>query len=750
MFAMQAPAQKKPAQTTTLPTFERDVAPAVSKLCLKCHTGNSAAAGINLASAKTEAQAMKNMELWERVARNVSSGHMPPQGSTQPSAAQRKSIVEAIDRMFSKGCDVRDPGKVTIRRLNRTEYNNTIRDLLGVPFTPADDFPADDVGYGFDNIGDVLTISPLLMEKYLDAAEKVTERAIVVQPVQRRRYSGDELTSSGGVNLIDSVAGMYAAGSVSTVHEFKKAGTYKLKITAFGDQAGPEPAKMAVKIEGRSGTTFDVKATRANPTVYEMPLEVPAGKRKISADFINDYYQPNNADPKQRDRNLYVASFEIVGPLEDIKPIPESHRRIIFIQPELGKEKDAATQILSKFALRAWRRPATADEVGRLIRFVDIAKREGDSFERGIQLALQAVLVSPNFLFRLELDDRPGASVSKPLNDYQLASRLSYFLWSSMPDDELFRLASQGKLKDPTALQAQVQRMLRDSKSIALADNFAAQWLQVRKLDYITPDSKLFPDFSEQLRKDMWQETSMYFDNILRQDRSILEFLDSNYSFLNGRLAQVYDIQGVSGNEFRLVKFSDKRRGGVLTQASVLTITSNPTRTSPVKRGKWVLEQILGTPPPPPPPGVGNLSEERTQIVGKTFRQRLEQHRKDPACANCHKQMDTLGFGLENFDVIGKWRTEDDGFKIDPTGSMPDGSKFAGPADLKKYLMSKKSQFVRAFGEKMLIYALGRGLSAADKCHIDEVAKATESGNYKLSAVIAAVVKSEAFLKKRG
>lgn len=751
LFALESPAQKKPAQTSAT-SFAKDVQPLITKYCSKCHGNSSPSAGLNLSIFKTEDQVLSKREQWGRVARNVSSGHMPPLGAPKPTTTERQKIVEYIDKLLSKDCDVRDPGRVTIRRLNRTEYNNTIRDLLGVPFTPADDFPADDVGYGFDNIADVLSISPLLMEMYLKAAETVSEKAIVVQPVQVKRYTGDELQTTGGVNVFaESIAGMYAQGSVTANHDFKKGGTYKLKITAFGDQAGPEPAKMSVKVADKQVTVFEVKATRANPTVYELPLSVAAGKRKISAEFINDYYKPDAADPKARDRNLYVASFEIVGPMEDQKPIPESHRRLIFVQPQPGKEKEAAAQILSKFATRAWRRPATGEEVERLSRFVDIAQREGETFERGIQLAVQAVLVSPSFLFRLELDDRPTDGKSeRPLTGYELASRLSYFLWSSMPDDELMRLAAEGKLQSPSVLDAQVKRMLADPKAAALGENFASQWLQIRKLNYLSPDTKLFPEFSDQMRKDMWTETILYFDNVVRQDRSILEFLDSKYTYLNERLAKLYGVSGVTGDQFRMVNLTDARRGGVLTQASVLTITSNPTRTSPVKRGKWVLEQILGTPPPPPPPGVGNLSEERQQIDGKTFRQRLEQHRKDPACANCHQQMDALGFGLENFNVIGKWRTEDEGMKIDSSGSLPDGAKFRGPTDLKKYLMSKKDKFVHSFSEKVLIYALGRGLTLDDKCFVDEIAKAAQAGNYRMSAVISAVVKSDAFRKRRG
>ncbi|MBX3119642.1 MAG: DUF1592 domain-containing protein [Fimbriimonadaceae bacterium] len=752
LFALQSPAQQKQPTAPTGPSFEKEIQPLITKLCVKCHTGATPAAGLNLASFKTEAQVLKGKDAWEKVSRNVSSGHMPPMGSAQPTKVERQKIVEYIDKLLSRDCVVRDPGRVTIRRLNRTEYNNTIRDLLGVPFTPADDFPADDVGYGFDNIADVLSISPLLMEKYLDAAEKITEKAIVVQPVQTRRYSGDELAASSGVNIVrETIAGMYSAGSVTADHDFKKAGTYKIKIVAFGDQAGPEPAKMAVKLGNQRLTVFDVKATPANPSTYELPLEMKAGKVKISAEFINDYYQPQDPDPKNRDRNLYVASLEIIGPIEDMKPIPESHRRLIFVQPTPGKEKEAATQILNRFASRAWRRPATTAEVERLTRFVDMTKRDGAPFEKGIQLAVQAVLVSPSFLFRLELDERPtDLKVQRTLNNYELASRLSYFLWSSMPDDELYKLAEQGKLSDPAVLEGQTLRMLKDPKARALADNFASQWLEIRKLNYLSPDAKLFPEFSEQLRKDMWQETLLFFDHIVRQDRPILEFLDSKYTFLNERLANLYGIAGVTGNQFRMVTLKDAKRGGVLTQASVLTITSNPTRTSPVKRGKWVLEQILGTPPPPPPPGVGNLSEERKKIEGKTIRQRLEQHRSDPACANCHKGMDTLGFGLENFNAIGQWRTSDEGMKIDSAGAMPDGAKFKGPTDLKVYLLAKKPQFVRAFGEKMLIYALGRGLTSADKCHIDEIAKAAEGGNYRMSTVILAVVKSDAFRKRRG
>jgi hypothetical protein len=403
--------------------------------------------------------------------------------------------------------------------------------------------------------------------------------------------------------------------------------------------------------------------------------------------------------------------------------------------------REAAREIITRFASRAFRRPARPEEVDRFLKLYDQADHEGERFENRVRLALYGVLVWPHFLFRIELDPtdaKPGTSY--PINEYALASRLSYFLWSSMPDDELFALAAKGRLRQN--LDAQVRRMLRDPKSAAFVENFAGQWLTIRKLAYVVPDPKTFPNFDEELRAAMTRETELFFEAILREDRSILELLDADFSFVNERLAKHYGIAGVAGPEFRRVKLP-ANRGGILTQASILTLTSNPTRTSPVKRGKWVLEQILNSPPPPPPPDVPELPETK-QLTG-SLRKVMEQHRENALCASCHRRMDPIGFAFENYDAVGAWREQDGGFAVDPSGELPDGQSFQGPAELKVILKGKKDVFTRCLTEKVLTYALGRGLEYYDRCAVDAILEALDQNDDRLSSLVVAVAKSEPF-----
>jgi mono/diheme cytochrome c family protein len=763
-FALAADAAKpggKPAAKAAAPapkpqgdTYQRQIAPLVKKYCGACHGPNNQIAGINFQTYKDEASVAKGRTVWEKAAKNVEAGHMPPKNAPQPSAAEKQRILGWIGATLAKiDCDLRDPGRVTMRRLNRAEYNNTVRDLVGVDFRPADDFPSDDVGYGFDNIGDVLTISPILMEKYLAAAEKIVDRAIVSSDPKAARFQAERLGETGGAGVInDSARNLVSNGEVFVDYSFPRDGEYVIRARAWGQQAGPDPARMAFLLEGKELETVDVAAKEDAPKVYEKRVQVQAGKRRVAVAFTNDYYMPKDPDRNNRDRNLLVDYVEIAGPL-GAKPanLTESHKRIFITEPVAGKEDEAARKILGSFARRAYRRPVAAAEVERLVKITRLAKKEGDSFEKGIGLALQAVLVSPHFLFRVELDPA-GQDPHKPrnLNDYELASRLSYFLWSSMPDEELFSLAEKGTLKNPAVLEAQAVRMLKDPRSRALVENFGGQWLQLRNLQTISPDPARFPQFSNDLRKSMQKETELFFEAIVREDRSVLDFLDGKFTFLNERLAKHYGIDGVQGDNFRRVELTGDQRGGVLRQASILTITSNPTRTSPVKRGKWVLEQILGTPPPPPPPDVPELKEEPEQMLTGTLRQRLEQHRKDPICASCHSRMDPIGFGLENYDAIGAWRSQEGKFSVDPSGTLPDGKSFKGPADLIAIIKDKKELFARNLTEQMLTYALGRGLEHYDRCSVDVMAGRAGRKGYRFSALVTEIVKCEPFRLRKG
>ncbi len=529
--------------------FGEAVVPFFSHYCTQCHGGAKPKGGLALDAYRDEKSIQaKDMKTWRKVIANVRTHEMPPPRRRQPSAAEIESVTSWLDGQLKQFAATKaDPGRVTLRRLNCAEYNNTIRDLLGVDFHPADDFPADDVGYGFDNIGDLLSMPPILMEKYLSAANKIVTAA------------------------------------------FREAKT-KDRILA---------------------------SSRQTPC---------AGARS----------------------------------------------------------QECARKTLTPFASRAYRRPATTTEIDRLVHLVELAEGDGDTFEAGIQLALKAVLISPHFLFRVELDPPcKNAAAVRQLNDYELASRLSYFLWSSMPDDALFEHAGRSTLRTAGTLDSEIRRMLGDSKAHALAENFAGQWLQTRNLRTASPDPGRFPDFDDALRTAMFRETELFFEAVVREDRSVLDFLDAPFTFVNERLARHYGIAGVKGDKFRRVAVPPER-GGVLGQASMLTVTSNPTRTSPVKRGKWILENLLGAPPPPPPPGAGDLNESKEVADSQSLRKRMEQHRANPSCASCHERMDPLGFGLENFDATGAWRERDGKLAIDASGALPGGRAFRGPQELRQ------------------------------------------------------------------
>ena len=628
----------KPAAGAADPGFDGSVAPVIKRYCVSCHSGAGAQAGIVVNREKDSAGILKNRKTWEAVSRNLSDRHMPPTGAPQPSDSDREKVAGWIDGLFTKAdCKINDPGHITLRRLNREEYDNTVRDLFsvetiklsnGVDGRPADDFPSDDVGYGFDNIGDVLSISPLLMEKYVNAAERITQKAIITPeqgtaPVHLDLASAVSTTSGGKVGT--SGRALVSNGEVTTYFDAPRAGEYTVRAVAYEDHAGPEFAKMDFRVDGKTIRTEDVKTGRNNPKPYEAKVDFKPGRHKIGFAYTNDFYdstEPENTR-KRRDRNLYIYSAELVGPpgLPDV--LPASHKRIMICKPGDGlSSEQAARKILAPLVSRIYRRPAQPGEVERLVKYVHVAEQQGESFERGIQIATDALLCSPNFLFRVELDPKPNdKNTSRLLNDYELASRLSYFLWSSMPDDTLLAVAAQGSLHKPDVLASQAKRMLKDPKARALADNFAGQWLQLRNLVNVAPDTGRFPEFDEKLRRSMKTETEMFFEAIVKEDRSILDFLDGKFTYLNGPLAKLYGIQGVDGDDFHRVTLTGDQRGGILTQASILTVTSNPTRTSPVKRGKWVMEQILGTPPPPPPPNVPKLADDRKEPLTGTLRQ---------------------------------------------------------------------------------------------------------------------------------
>jgi hypothetical protein len=737
--------------------FRSDVQPILRKYCLDCHGDDEPEGEISFAQFADGPSASRERALWLKARTMLAQRRMPPSDAEQPTAAERAAVLDWIEKdLLAIDCSgPQDPGRVTIRRLTRGQYNNTVRDLLGVSFRPGDDFPQDDVGYGFDSIGDVLTISPLLLEKYLAAAQRIVGDAIVTdRPAggARTRYSPSQIAVAEGGRREAGAAVLFSNGQVEVAHEFAQAGRYVVRIGAFGEQAGDEPVRMEMRLDAKPLETFDVPVTRREPRVYERTVTVESGTRRVSAAFINDFYQPDHPNPRRRDRNLLIQYIEIQGPL-DQRPedLPEVHRRIVFATPaESGKSsEECARRVLGQFAKRAFRRPVTSDELRRLVRLVAMVEEDGGSYEQGVAIALQAILVSPHFLFRVELDRHPDEP-DRPhlISEHELATRLSYFLWSTMPDDELTALADAGTLR--AQLEPQVRRMLADQRSSAFVEDFAGQWLETRELARIEPDRRLFPDFDDALRGAMRTETEMFFAAVLREDRSVLDLLDGQFTFVNERLARHYGINNVRGEEFRRVSLAGTYRGGVLTHASVLTITSNPTRTSPVKRGKWIMEQILGTPPPPPPPDVEELSDDEAVVASASLRQRLEMHRTKAACAVCHEQMDALGFALENFDAIGRWRTQDGKFRIDASGTLPGGREFNGPVEMKTILRDdERDAFVRCLAEKTLMYAIGRGVEWYDKCAVDTICEEAAKNEYKFSSLVMEVVKSQPFQMRR-
>ena len=593
--------------------FSTELRPLLISHCGDCHSGDAAEGGIAFDHYSDSANVQKDFELWEKVIRLIKERQMPPADAAELEAETLQKMISGIEYELSQfDCSEIDrPGQVTIRRLNKAEYNNTVRDLTGLDLRLADDFPSDDVGNGFDNIADVLSLPPILLEKYLQAAENISD-AIWEDEETRRR----------------------------------------------------------------------------------------------------------------------------VFPVESKNETPEA-------------KIAAATENIKVFTRKAFRRPVRQEELARLFQIMRSAWEQDASELEIMKTVTTAVLANPNFLFRIEDDSFPNQDIgsTRALNGFELASRLSYFLWSSMPDERLFHLAEQNQLQDPAVLEAETKRMLQDPKARALVDNFAGQWLQLRDVERLSPDPKLFPNYSKALAGSMRQETELFFSAIIDQDRSILEFLNGDYTYVDERLASHYGMEGVKGDAFRRVSLNGGQRRGILTHASILTLTSNPTRTSPVKRGKWILENILNEPPPPPPSDVPDL-EEGGETLG-TLREQMEQHRANPSCASCHRTMDAIGFGLENFDAVGVWRDHDGKEFIDASGQLPGNKNFQGAGELMEILTDeKKVAFARCLTEKMLTYALGRGLVSFDRCAINDAVAALKRNDYRFSVMVTSIVTSDPFMMR--
>ena len=738
--------------------FEERVLPFLEKNCYECHGGKKTKGDLDLKQIRDDQRLLPDLKLWRGVLHQVNTGEMPPaKHPVQPTPDDIATFNQAMDDAIAAAESKLppDPGRVTARRLNRTEYNNTVRDLLDVDFNASENFPADDIGHGFDNIGDVLSVSPVHLERYLDAADGIAERAVVLQlPKPPDRTTFSIFLEPGGYGSEDGTRPVTnAIPELFVRHTLKETGSYRFRVRAGASNAPTgDPVRMTLRVDDQEVLTTVVTNVPKQWESYEVTLDLPAGDHRFSARW-------DNRDTNVVERTLYVNEFKVIGP-KDTRT--RFMKRVASISPESGEEQQAGDVVLW-YLTRAFRRPPTPAEVARYTQVFILGQKASEGrFEAGLQALIRASLVSPKFLFRVELDDRPQSATPQPLDEFQLASRLSYFLWSTMPDEELLHLASTGQLGNQ--LDSQVRRMLRDAKSAALVENFGMQWLQLQRLATFQPDSKLFPAFDETLRKSMLRETELFLGEIVRDDRSLLDLVDADFTYVNRPLARHYGLEkeafpdSGSGNrrrgdrrrngEYVRVSLPDRRRGGLLTQASILTATSNPTRTSPVKRGKWVLEQILGTPPPPPPPNVPQL-EEQKELSG-TLRQRMEQHRSNPSCANCHQQMDALGFAFENFDAIGGFRERDADGAIDPSGTLPDGKTFQGAADLRRILRDKKELVARNVAEKLMTYGLGRGLEYYDERALRKILAEVARSEYRFSSLVVSIAQSDPFRLRRG
>ena len=737
--------------------FTNKVQPLIEKYCFDCHSNDEPEADFDLEGYESADHVLETRDRWQKVLQRIQFEDMPPKEDVEMPDADRKKLMKAIDDLINKvDCSAGiNPGQVTIRRLNRNEYRNTIKSLIGLDYRPAADFPGDDVGYGFDNIADVLSLPPILMEKYLTAAELISRKAIVTSGFGfelNKTTLGKDLSGDG--SAMDDLSRILTTNGTARLRvQFPEDGTYEIEYEVYGHQAGNEPPKLELVTSAGSVRTSSIRAEKSKPVVLKKEQKFQKGTRSIRFRFLNDFYDPKSKNRNRRDRNLIIRRVTVKGPIGKQKDLPATHQRIFFVKP--GKElteQQAAKRILTRLASRAFRRPATSNEIERLMKLVQLAKANGDNFETGIQLALQAILVSPHFLYRIE--QPVAANKIRKLNDYELATGLSYFIWSSMPDDELFKAAHQNKLSGGKEISEQAKRLLKDVRAAELVRNFVGQWLQLRNLKDTSIDESKFPAFNKALAAAMKKETELFAWDIVKRDGSILEFLNADFTYVNRRLAYHYGLKDIDfrnklKDEFVRVSLKGTNRGGLLTQGSILTITSNPTRTSPVKRGRWVLDNLLNTPPPPPAPDAMEL-ESQKELKG-TLRERMQMHRENPNCASCHAQMDPIGFAMENFDAIGRWRTKDENQPIDSSGEFPGGKKFSGPQELQQLLLSEKQdEFVRCVAEKMLTFALGRGIEYYDRCAVDRIVERLKNNGYRFSELVIAIAESEPFQKRRG
>jgi len=749
----------------------------LNRYCTGCHNDDVKAGDMTLSQFDLT-RIDQNPKLAEKIIYKLRGGLMPPPGVPRPDAATAAAFASALEKVIDEAAAARpNPGRPYLHRLNRTEYANSIRDLLGVQVDVATLLPPDNMSHGFDNMSDVLTISPALMDAYIRAAGKISRQAVgdPGAPAITSSYYNSRVVSQDR-HVEGTPFG--TRGGIGVMHHFPADGEYVFRLRFYHHPVGPlfginqgKGQQIEVAVNLQRVALLDIDPLMTPEGIVTPPIKIKAGPQRISASFINKFDGPIEDEFRLVEQTLvdltigavpgtttlpHLRELSITGPtnISGISDTP-SRRKIFTCRPARGaNETLCAKTIISTLARKAYRRPVTNTDIEELLAFHKTGRSEG-SFDAGIRTAIQAILSSPEFVFRFE---RTPANVAAGTNyritDLELASRLSYFLWSSAPDDRLITLASQGRLKNAAVLEREVRRMLADRRSQTLATNFAAQWLTLQNLRDANPDLLLYPSFDKALARSMRRETELLFESIMREDRNLLDLLSADYTFVDGRLARHYSIPNVIGNRFRRVAVTDENRKGLLGHAGVLMLTSLANRTSPVKRGKYVMEVLLGAPPPPPPPSVPDLpenSEGRTGHVAMplSVRERMEQHRKDPNCAGCHRLMDPIGLALENFDAVGMWRTKDSGFLIDPTGKLLDGTALDGPASLRQALLRREDQIVRAFTEKLLAYALGRVVDFRDMPVVRSIAREASTNNHRFSSFILGIVRSAPFQMRR-
>jgi hypothetical protein len=641
------------------------------------------------------------------------------------------------------------PGRVTIRRLSRAQYENAVRDLFGVRSGLTAGFPADDLGYGFDNIGAALSFSTLHLEKYLAAAADIAAQVVDGEDPDHptvRRFEAARMQVRSGSPAMEGIANLYTNAEIEQEFALPRQGHYRIRIQCFGDQAGDEPCRMVVRLDGRDFDEFEVPERKSTEKRITTPLM--GGRHRLGLAFVNDYYEPNHPDPNRRDRNLKIDWLEIEGPF-DVRPVPPEQRWVHAADPHRGSAEDRLRAIVEALLLRAWRRPPAPEEIARVLAAGAQALAAGDAFAAAERLCVQTALASPSFLFRVEPDVAGGVSA---VPAFALASRLSFFLWASAPDEGLLGLAAAGQLGDDARLGGEVARMLADPRSEALATDFAAQWLELRNLADRTPDPQRFPGFDDALRAAMRRQSELLFLTVLREQRDVRELLDCGFTYVNARLAAFYGLPPPAGDGFVRVELPAAMhvRGGILGHASVLAVTSNPTRTSPVKRGKWVLENLLDAPPPPPPPGNDSFAAERQIDSAATLRDQMAAHRSRATCASCHLRMDPLGLAFERYDAIGRFRERDAGGAIDDHGELPDGRRVDGIGGLATVLRADPA-FLRALLHKLFVYAVGREAELPDRIRLWVLAEELrERERVTLSDLLLPVVRMDAFRLRSG